>query len=387
MTVDLQTATPSTVILAPDSLLQLGGILSQLSITRVFLVIDPIAAAACGADAVLAAALDRCEVTKFSEFQLNPKLEDVQRGISQFRNVDPEIVIALGGGTAMDLAKLIGTLAVQSGAARSIVLGRQSIRCDGPPLIAIPTTAGTGSEATHFAVVYVDGEKFSVADPTLLPEYALIDPLLTHSLPANITAATGLDAFCQAIESIWAVGATDESCDYATQAASLAVRSLVAAVQNPTPESRLAMCQASHLAGKAINISKTTACHALSYPLTSLHDLPHGIAVALTLAPMLAFNSKVTASDCVDPRGVKDVRRRIATIVDLLGADDVPSACQGIRSIIRDAGGPASLAEVGITQRSQWESIVAGVNAERMSNNPRRTTDESLMQLLNDSNA
>ncbi|WP_372715517.1 phosphonoacetaldehyde reductase [Novipirellula sp.] len=386
MTEPLQNATPTSVTLATAALSEVASILSRHSITRVFLVIDPIASAASGADAVLDPILDRCVVTKFSKFQLNPKLEDVQRGISLFRDADPEIVIALGGGTAIDLGKMIGTLAVQPDDAREIVLGHRWIVGDGPPLIAIPTTAGTGSEATHFAVVYVDGKKYSLADPTLLPDYAIVDPLLTHSLPAGITAATGLDALCQAIESIWAVGATHESIDNATRAARLAIDHLVSAVQNPTPESRMAMCQASHLAGKAINVSKTTASHALSYPLTSQHGLPHGFAVALTLGPMLAFNSQVSESDCVDPRGVDHVRRRIHTIVNLLGTTNVTSACDKIRSIVAESGCPASLAEAGITRPSQWEPIIAGVNAERMSNNPRRTTPESLRQLLSESN-
>ncbi|EMI22074.1 bifunctional acetaldehyde-CoA/alcohol dehydrogenase [Rhodopirellula maiorica SM1] len=382
----LQKASLSSVTLAPAALSEITSILSKHAVKRVFLVVDPVASAASGADTVLADALNHCEVTPFSKFQLNPKLEDVQRGIALFRDNDPEMVIALGGGTAIDLAKMIGTLAVQSNDARAIVLGHNQIQCDGPPLVAVPTTAGTGSEATHFAVVYVDGDKYSLADPTLLPDYALVDPLLTHSLPARITAATGLDAFCQAIESLWAVGATEESCEYATQAALLSIGHLVSSVQNPTPESRMAMCQASHLAGKAIDISKTTASHALSYPLTSLHGLPHGIAVALTLAPMLGFNSEVTAPDCVDPRGVDYVRRRISTIVDLLGATDVPSACKKIRSILSDTGCPASLVEAGITHPSQWEQIIRGVNAERMSNNPRRTTSDSLLRLLSESN-
>ena len=169
-------------------------------------------------------------------------------------------------------------------------------------MIAIPTTAGTGSEATHFAVVYVDGEKYSLAHPYLVPAYAVIDPLLTYSLPAGVTAASGLDAFCQAIESIWAVGATDVSHTFATEAARLAVQHLRAAVQNPTDTARAGMCRAAHLSGKAINISKTTAPHALSYVLTAEYGLAHGVAVALTLAPMLQYNAQVTAIDCADPR-------------------------------------------------------------------------------------
>jgi len=285
------------------------------------------------------------------------------------------------------LGKLIGTLALQPEAARDIVTGRAPISRSGPPLIAIPTTAGTGSEATHFAVAYVDGEKYSVADASLLPDYAIVDPLLTHSLPAGVTAATGLDAFCQGIESIWAVGATDESIDYATNAVRCALRNLVRATREPTPEARLGMCQSAYLAGKAINISKTTASHALSYPLTSKHRIPHGIAVALTLSPMLAYNAQVTEEDCIDPRGAEHVLDRISMIVQLLGAASVAEACERIEKLVSDVGCPISLAEAGIRGAGELRHIVSSVNAERISNNPRKTTPEALLQLLLGSDA
>jgi len=135
----------------------------------------------------------------------------------------------------------------------------------------------------------------------------------------RLAVASGLDAFFQGIESIWAVGATEESLCYATEAVGYAWQYLNQSVFSPTSEAQLRMCQASHLAGKAINISKTTAPHALSYVLTSQFRIPHGIAVAMTLSAVLGFNASVTLTPCVDPRGPKEVTSRIAMITDLLG--------------------------------------------------------------------
>ncbi|QDV70684.1 Aldehyde-alcohol dehydrogenase [Rosistilla carotiformis] len=371
-----------SVFLNPGDLAQVAQIVHRLAAQRIMMVVDRAAYDASGAAAVLQPILETLDVSWFCDFELNPKLADVQRGVDQARAFAPDLVIALGGGTAIDLGKLISSLSHQDASPREIVTGQASIGRAGTPLLAIPTTSGTGSEATHFAVAYVGHDKYSIADDSLLPRYTIVDAQLTYSLPATITAATGLDAFCQAIESIWAVGSTDESIGYAVAAGRFALQHLVAATHDPTPADRLGMCRAAHLAGRAINISKTTASHALSYPLTSLHEIPHGIAVAMTLSPMLAYNAQVSDSDCTDPRGAEAVRRRIAIIVELLEAADVADACQRIEAFFAELGCPSSLAEAGICDDQALRQIVDSVNTQRLSNNPRSASPETLLQLL-----
>ncbi len=349
---------------------------------RLFVVLDEPAYDASGARSMLEPFFQRKEVSRFVGFELNPKLSDVERGITVFEDFRPDMVIALGGGTAIDLAKLIAVLAVQPSSPIDLITGRSTIETLRPPLIAIPTTAGTGSEATHFAVVYVDGKKHSLAHSSLLPDFAVVDSRLTESLPKRITAATGLDAFCQAIESIWSVGATLESNEYAAEAVQLALEHLVNATQRPTTEARKAMSRASHLAGKAINLTKTTASHALSYPLTSNFGIPHGIAVAVTLAPMLAFNAAVTDGDSNDPRGADHVRRRIDKIVKLLNAENVDAASASIKKLLVHLDVPTSLAEAGVTTLDELTSIVDAIDVERLSNNPRRADRAALIELL-----
>ncbi len=364
------------------SISEVSSVLEALPADRLFLVVDEPAWQASGAREILEPILQERATTWFTDFELNPKLEDVQRGIEAYRKCQPDFVIALGGGTAIDLAKLIGALAIQHESARDIAIGLASIQVAGKPLMAIPTTAGTGSETTHFAVVYVDGDKHSVAHPSLMPRYAVVDSALTMSLPKRMTAATGLDAFCQAIESIWAVAATEESMQYATEAARLAFGNLVAATNSPTPDAREAMSRASHLAGKGINITKTTAPHALSYALTSRHGVPHGMAVAITLAPTLAFNAGVTDDDCTDPRGAIAVRDRMSRILDILRSDNVDEATDSIKNLLSKIDCPTTLDEVGVKTSDEMQSIVDSVNIERLSNNPRRATQDQLLKLL-----
>jgi alcohol dehydrogenase class IV len=231
-------------------------------------------------------------------------------------------------------------------------------------------------------VAYVDGEKYSVAHPSLRPDVAIVDPELTYRLPASLTVATGLDAFCQAVESMWAVGATEQSLVFAREAMQLAWKHLGPSANTPTPESRFAMSRASHLAGNAINISKTTSSHALSYFLTSHYGIPHGTAVAMTLSTMLAYNAEVVAEDCVDRRGPDYVRARIAEIIKAVGGNDIHEACRFIERWIASLNSPYSLKMAGITQEQAVREVVDSVDAVRMSNNPRATNSEILMRLL-----
>lgn len=372
------------IFLHEGAITELAGVFERANYGRVLFVLDDGAYAACGAEPIVESVLKDRVVSRFVGFELNPKLADLERGLEMSRDLKPDVVVALGGGTAIDLGKLIGSLSAQSGNAAEMITGQQEIERQGLPLIAIPTTAGTGSEATHFAVAYVDGEKFSVAHESLLPDVSIVDPRLTYSLPAGITAATGLDALCQAIESTWAVGATDESLVFAAEATRLAIDNLVCAVNEPTPAARMAMCRASHLAGRAINISKTTAPHALSYAMTSRHGIPHGIAVAMTLGPMLVFNSAVTSSDCIDPRGDEDVRLRVNGIVEMLGAGSAGAACLRFQDILSSINCPRSMTGAGITSPEDVQKIVSSVNIERLSNNPRRADHEALLQVITD---
>ena len=170
---------------------------------------------------------------------------------------DYDLIVAIGGGVVMDFAKLVSVYLRKWGLFENHFFEISNLN-DKIPLVCIPTTSGSGSEATHFAVVYKNGQKFSVAASILLPDYAIIDPTLTYHLPKFIAASAGIDALCQSIESIWALSATDESRNYAKFALLNIVPSLVDSVESPSPANKEKMAIGAHFAGKAINISKTT---------------------------------------------------------------------------------------------------------------------------------
>lgn len=369
---------------------ELGQAIRQLGCHSVFLVADCQAYASSGAETALAPLLQSARVTLFQDFKPNPRLADVLQGVRRYRESPAELILAVGGGTAIDTGKLIAALAPHADLpemeldrlARLLLTGDQPLSLQPPPLIAVPTTAGTGSEATQFAVVYVDGVKYSLDAPELLPRYCLLDPHLTLSMPPVVTAHTGLDALSQAIESIWSVRATAPSTAAALAAAQGVLAHLPAAVSRPDLACRGEMQRAAHLAGRAINVTRTTAPHAISYALTSDHGIPHGHAVALTLGPMLAFNAEVTAANVNDPRGVEHVQQAIGQVLELLGCSDARQGCRRLQEFIHSVGCHSRLGPLGVSGNQTLAGIAAKVNPQRLGNNPRRMTSEDIIAIL-----
>lgn len=348
---------------------------------RIFLVTGRKSYVKSGAKKMFSEVLSSYRIIHFSDFDLNPKLEDVEQGIKIFRKNRCDIIVAIGGGSVIDIAKLINIFSAQNGTPIDYISGKKDIMKNAKPMIAIPTTAGTGSEATHFAVVYVKGKKYSVAHESIFPSKAIIVPKLTMSMSPRLMAESGMDALCQAIESYWSVNATDESKRFAKNAISLTLNNLIRSVKNPTLKSRGEMARAAYLAGHAINITKTTAPHAISYFLTSNFGISHGHAVALTLGSMFSYNSQVKNKDVIDKRGQKYVRDTIKQLEHLFGVSNPDAVSRKIKNIMKQIGLETSLYKLGIS-RSDINDVVKSVNIERLKNNPRKLDKSSLKKIL-----
>ncbi len=368
--------------LGRGTLSRLGEVLDETACRSVFLVKDPGAFEESGAARVVGQAVADRKLVSFDTFSSNPKWPDIMSAVDAFRQSPCDVILAVGGGSSIDIAKLVSLFALQRSAAEEILLGAAEPVDPAPPVVAIPTTAGSGSEATHFAVAYRDGTKYSVAHEKILPRCAVVDPALTDSLPPLWTACSGLDAFCQAVESMWAVGSNEESAGYSRRAITLAARHLGSATLNPANEDRDGMSEAAHLAGKAINISRTTAAHALSYTLTSNLQVPHGHAVAVTLGSVMAYNYETGTEDCLDPRGPGHVRTRIREILQLLGTDDIEAGRQRIDDLIVSAGLSPSICSLGVKTPEDTRLLADGVNIERLGNNPREFSRENIISML-----
>jgi alcohol dehydrogenase class IV len=178
---------------------------------KIFLVTGKHSFELSGAKEILSEQLKSYSIVNFNDFTANPKIDNIKEGIELFNDNDCDVVIAVGGGSVIDMAKSINILSVQNGDPKNIIQGREKILNKGKNLIAIPTTSGAGSEATHFAVVYIDKEKFSIAHEYILPNTAIVDPTFTFKLNSRVTAISGIDALSQAMESHWSVNSDNES--------------------------------------------------------------------------------------------------------------------------------------------------------------------------------
>lgn len=369
--------------IGPDSILCLREVLAKFGSRRIFLITGKTSYSASGAKAYLGNLLNNYEVRRFCEFAVNPKIEDIDHGIDVFRASQCDTIIAVGGGSVIDMAKAIDFLAAHPSTVGEYKLRSRGSEATVRPLVAIPTTSGSGSEATRFATMYVGKQKHSIVDERILPAVVIVDANLTMSMSRYTTAVSGLDAMGQAIESYWSIHSTSGSKEFAGNAIELIVANLPVAVKNPTVDSRIKMAEAAHLAGKAINITKTTAAHSISYPLTAYFGIPHGHAVGVTLSSLLVFNANVTDDDVLDKRGTGYVRDVIHQICELLGASSASDAKDKIDAIIHDIGLERRLNLLALREREDIETIVEnGFDPDRVNNNPRRLMRDALRQIL-----
>lgn len=360
----------------------ISGELLSLGAQRIFLVTGGPAYQSCKAKEVLEPMLRGYYVVEFNDFTPNPTFSEVMAGVQCFNAGNCDTILAVGGGSVIDIAKSVNAFQAHPDDERAIATGEKKLNNSLAPLIAVPTTAGTGSEATHFAVIYVDGSKYSIASPSLMPDVSIVDATFTDTLPPYITACTGFDALCQSIESYWAVGGNKESREYATKAIKLLVKYLPIAVISGALEAREKVIIAANLAGKAINISKTTAPHALSYTITHEFKIAHGHAVALTLGEFFILHSKVTAADINSPSNLPKFSKTMQVLFSLLGVDDGLEAKYKWYAFMDSCGLESDLTKLGISTEEDVSKIINGVNFERLSNHPIKLTSEMMKSIF-----
>lgn len=362
------------------SLERLGEWLATLDDDKVLAVVDRYVTERSTVAPMVQRWLSARNVVVFDQIAPNPSLESVVEAADLARKSGADHVLAIGGGSTIDSAKL-AALGARDRLWSDRVRNHVPVDDLKPlPLVAVPTTSGSGSEATPFAVVYRGSTKLSVAHPQLRPQTVVLDVRLAMEMPPPLAAVTGLDALSQALESFWAVGSTELSRSDARMALDMVAESLELSVLSADNERRATMMIAAHLAGRAIAVGKTTAAHAISYTLTKRWNVPHGLAVALTLGHVAAWNAQVTEGDCMDPRGVDHVRCQVERGAQVLQAapSSLPSVVQ---QLLRRLGLPATLAEVGVAE-SDLAAITSSVDPVRLGNNPRRFTIESMNQML-----
>jgi alcohol dehydrogenase len=328
-----------------------------------------------GAKEIIEHQLKDYTLLRFCDFEENPNLVDLMKGVQLTKQFKPDLIVAAGGGSVMDMAKMISILPENPEIARKIVLGEEPVPAKTVPIIMIPTTSGSGSEATKFAVVYLNDSKYSILSEGFLPDAVFLDPELTYSLSPYQTAVSGMDALCQAVESYWASRANQESREYASRAIKLVLRSMKKSVNDPDSQSRHEMLIAANLAGKAINITRTTASHAMSYALTTFYDIPHGHAVALTLGEFLLFNE--ARSDRASSAASIELKQVMKEIFVLFGCKSGIGCRDQFYDLMESIGLNTKLAQM-VSGEIDIAHLVKEVNIERLSNHPIPLTAEDV---------
>ena len=286
-----------------------------------------------------------------------------------FRAEGCDGILSIGGGSAMDVAKGIKALG-ETDAHASLLERLTHPQPMAVPHVALPTTAGTGSESTHFATIYIGGKKYSVADEALLPEAAILDPEELSTLPDAERAATFLDALCHSIESYWSRRATAESRNYAAQAIGLLAANAAAYLRGDEAAASAVMV-ASNFAGRAINLTTTTAAHAMCYQLTALYGLRHGHAAAVCLPAAWERLLAASAEDAA-------LAQTLAELARLLGGktpQDGLDAFLALRTAaaLDDGWLPADEGDLAL--------LAGSVNAQRLGNYPVALTEDDLYEM------
>lgn len=310
----------------------------------------------------------------FSDFTPNPLYEDVCKGVELFNNTKCDTILAVGGGSSMDVAKCIKLYCKMN---KETLYLDQEYKDTGIKLIAIPTTAGTGSESTRYAVIYYDGKKQSVTHDSIIPNVAILEPKVLKTLPLYQKKCTMLDALCQGIESWWSVNSTDESKEYSKIAVETIMKWWREYIFENTDESAKHIMEAANYAGRAICITQTTAAHAFSYKITSLYKLPHGHAVAVGLPEIWQYMID-NMDKCIDNRGQEYLTNVFSDISKAMGCETPSQAIKAFRQMMKelDMSNP-----VATYKEEELDILSHSVNPIRIKNNPVKLNEETIKSI------
>ncbi|WP_439104431.1 iron-containing alcohol dehydrogenase [Celeribacter marinus] len=328
------------------------------------------------------AALRLCAIScdVFHQVEADPSEATVLSAVSQAQAHEYDSIIGLGGGSSLDVAKLVAFLAGTNAKISDIYgVGKaQGVRL---PLILIPTTAGTGSEVTPIAIVTTSAdEKMGIVSPVLLPDIAVLDPSLTVGLPAHITAATGIDAMVHAIEAYASASSNNNpiSRTLAREALRLIGGSLLRGVHHGDDlEARSQLMVGSMLAGQAFANSPVAAVHALAYPIGGRFKVPHGLSNALVLPHVLRFNAAIAPDDYIEM-----ALSAFPDLIDVPALKRADAFCDALAKLSAECGLPQRLRDVGIDKDSLPGMAHDAMNQSRLLvNNPRPVTEADALTI------
>ena len=322
------------------------------------------------------------EIKKLYKNSNIPLLEELIEIINEIKNFKPDLILAIGGGAVIDYAKIANVVDTRSDLKKLIVNYSYPFKKKYTKLAVIPTTAGSGAEVTSNAVIYVDNIKHSFESNLLIPDNFFLIPEFIISAPEKIKASAGFDAMAQALESLVSKKSNDQSIDYATKSLKISVNAFLPFLHDPNIKNATEMSIAANLAGKAINISKTTAPHAASYPFTSLFNISHGHAVGLFFEKFFKFNyDNLNKSDTSF-----DLKKRFDLIFNLFDVSNIDDFNSKLSLIKKKANLEDDLIKLNIDLNKSSENIINGINLLRLGNNPVKIDGKDIYNIISNIN-
>ncbi|MGI6034323.1 MAG: iron-containing alcohol dehydrogenase [Limnochordia bacterium] len=319
------------------------------------------------------------ELSVYDDVPPEPAVKDADKLGDAARDLKPDVIVGVGGGSVLDMAKGAAVLANNPGSIKDY-FGTGLVKNPSVPTIMLPTTAGTGSEVTPNAI-FLDEEKklkVGVVSPYNFARVAIVDAKLTLSAPPRLTASTGVDAFTHAVESYTSVRASVHSDLFAAESIRRIARSLRTVVANPGDlEARYDMALGSVYGGIALSMAGTGGVHALAYPLGGTYRIPHGVSNALLLPYVMEFNYLANLEKFCN------VARLMGEPTEGLSLrDGARKALEAIKALVEDVGIPSSLQEVGVDPSAASELADAASQVTRLlANNPRRISRDEIQAI------
>ncbi len=305
------------------------------------------------------------KITLYNKVELNPDYKELHKLLRRIKSIKYDLIICYGGGSVIDFSKLVSLYKDNFELFKSDFLDTENIKL-AIPLIAVPTTAGSGAESTKFAVLYKNNIKYSIINDHLIPRYAILDARSTFSLSNYQTASSGIDAICQAIESLWAKKKTEQSERYALKALSL-IYPKIRNCYNGENQFRSAVLEGSNFSGKAINISQTTGPHALSYYLTCFHKISHGEAVAINIEPFIKINFQSINNN---------VKLNLFKIFKVNSKNDFIRVISNLKFDLKLKSDISQIKNINV------ERYLSFINEERLKNNPIYLNKNEIRKIL-----
>ena len=325
----------------------------------------------------------RNKITKhYFKYSPYPEISELKNIIFSLRKFSPDLIIAVGGGSVLDYAKMANVIEITKNLDKKIINYSYPIKKKLTELVAIPTTAGSGAEVTTNAVIYIDKIKYSLESEIIKPDYFFLIPELVIKATKKIKSSAGFDAIAQGVESLISKKSTDQSIKFAKKSLYISTKYYLDYLKKPNFENTSAMCLAANLSGKAISISKTTAPHAISYPFTSLYNISHGHAVSLTLEKFLKFNFiNYKKANCNF-----DLNLRYKSIFNIFGVRGIIELENFFIEMKKKAKLEDNFNKLKINLDSNIDRLIDGINLLRLQNNPINLNKNDIKTILLKSN-